>query len=104
MTRTKATDISKQVRQQVMERDKHCVSCGSHQMLTIAHVWINRSHGGLGVKENLCVLCMNCHHEYDNGKSHEQGYQRAVVQRYMIGLYDKPNLNKLKYNKYGDIF
>lgn len=104
MSRTKATDISQKIRQEVLERDKHCISCGKHSTLTIAHVWINRSHGGLGVKENLCVLCMDCHHAYDNGKSHEQDYQRAVVQRYMLGLYDKPDLNKLKYNKYNDIF
>lgn len=102
--RTKATSISKQVRQEVIERDKGCVSCGKTNNLTIAHVWINRSHGGRGVKENLAVLCISCHHDYDNGRSHEQDYQRAIVQKYMMGIYGKPDLNKLKYQKYDSIF
>lgn len=99
MTRSNATDITPKIRVEVVERDKHCVSCGSPSYLTIAHVFINRSHGGLGVKENLCVLCMDCHHHYDNGLKHDQDIVRAKVQNYMLGLYGFPDLNKLKYYK-----
>lgn len=102
--RTKATSITPQTRQEVMERDRGCVSCGNNHNLTVAHIWINRSHGGRGVKENLAVLCLKCHHELDNGRKAEQEYQQAVVQQYMMGLYGKPDLNKLKYQKYDSIF
>jgi len=101
--RTKATSITTKTRIEVMKRDGHkCVSCTKRDNLTIAHVWINRSHGGLGIPENLAVLCLSCHHHYDNGKKHEQDIQRAIVQHYMMGIYGTPDLNKLKYIKYGD--
>lgn len=101
--RTKATSITTKTRLEVMKRDGHkCVSCKSNNALTIAHVWINRSHGGKGIPENLCVLCVKCHHEYDNGKKHEQDFQRALIQGYMLAIYGTPDLNKMKYQKYGD--
>lgn len=99
MKRSNATDISSKVRKEVFERDTHCIVCGKHSTLTIAHVYINRSHGGLGVKENLCVLCMDCHHKHDNGKKVDQDYMRLAVQTYMMGLYGRPNLKRLKYYK-----
>lgn len=101
--RTKETTITPKIRQEVMERDRQCVSCGKSNNLTIAHVWINRSHGGKGIPENLAVLCLSCHHEYDNGKKEQQDYQRAVVQLYMMNLYGSPDLNKIKYTKHGDL-
>jgi len=100
MSQRQFTEIKPKVRQEVLERDKHCVVCGRHDTLTVAHVYINRSHGGLGIPENLCVLCTECHHKYDNGKKTEQELQRAIVQSYMYGVYGFPDLNKLKYNKY----
>lgn len=101
--RTKSTGISKQVRQEVLERDKCCVGCGTSQSLSIAHVFVNRSHGGLGVKENLCVLCITCHHQMDNGKKHEQDLMRLKVQQHMISHYGIINVNKLKYTKWDDL-
>lgn len=100
MKQRKFTDVSPKVRAEIFERDKHCVSCGSHSTLTVAHVYINRSHGGLGIPENLCLLCTDCHHKYDNGKKTDQELQRAIVQSYMYGLYGFPNLVQLKYNKF----
>mgnify|MGYP001550655271 FL=1 len=98
--RTKATD-TKHIRQEILERDNYnCVGCGTSQALTIAHVFVNRSHGGLAVKENLCVLCMDCHHQMDNGKKHEQDLMRLKVQSYMMELYGIINIKKLKYYKW----
>lgn len=97
------TRVSKKVRDEVLERDGYkCISCGTTHQLSIAHVFINRSHGGLGVKENLCVLCMTCHHQMDNGKTHEQEYMRHLVQMYMIDKHGKINTKRLKYNKWLD--
>ena len=44
--RSKACDITPKVRREVMERDKRCVNCGRTNMLTIAHVYVSRAHGG----------------------------------------------------------
>jgi len=99
MKQSNATDITPKIRVEILERDKYCVSCGSPSMLTIAHVFVNRSAGGLGIKENLAVLCMSCHHHYDNGLQYDQEIVRAKVQTYMYGLYGFPDLNKLKYYK-----
>ena len=62
--RSKATDISNKVRKIVKDRDKYCVICGSSHNLEIAH-YISRKHGGLGIPENLILLCKQCHYNYD---------------------------------------
>lgn len=97
--RSKLCDISPSVRDLVMNRDKGCVVCGSRSALTIAHVFINRSHGGLGVKENLCVLCIKCHHDYDNGFKEDSNRIKDHVQSYMHKLYSI-DIQSLKYNKW----
>lgn len=102
--RTKQTSVSDKVRKEVLERDKGCcVACGDYRTLTIAHVFVNRSHGGLGVKENLATLCMKCHHDMDNGKKTDQEFIRAIVQTYMIDLYGMIDIKKLKYTKWDDL-
>jgi len=59
--RTRALAIDSLVRRKVMERDNNCcILCGKTTTLTIAH-YINRGRGGLGIEQNLVVLCMNHH-------------------------------------------
>lgn len=63
--RSKATDISKKVKEKVWERDVHkCVLCGSPYAKPNAH-YIPRSAGGLGIEQNIVTLCMYCHHAMD---------------------------------------
>jgi 5-methylcytosine-specific restriction endonuclease McrA len=69
--RSKACDISSKVRKQVIERDKYCIICGVNRNLQIAH-YISRARGGLGIPQNLGLLCINCHSQYDNGKLHNE--------------------------------
>lgn len=97
--RSKATDINSKVRKEVMERDKHCVSCGSRYNLTVAHVFINRSHGGLGVKENLCILCMDCHMKLDHGKLVDSQPIKEITENYLRGLYPEYCVTNLKFRK-----
>lgn len=99
--RSKATDIKSSVRSEVFLRDKYrCVSCGSPTNLTLAHIYINRSHGGLGVMQNLATLCMTCHHHLDNGKRNDHDIVEAKVKEYMMSLYGKPDFKALKYIKW----
>ena len=99
-SRSKACDISPKVRNEVMIRDgKRCVYCGGNYMLSLAHVFVNRSHGGLGVKENLVVLCMPCHMSLDNGKKDKSAPIRYSVEFYLKHLYGDIDVDKLKYRK-----
>jgi 5-methylcytosine-specific restriction endonuclease McrA len=68
---SKACDISPKVRKEVLERDNYCIICGSSYGLQIAH-YISRARGGLGIPQNLAVMCVKCHGEYDNGKFHKE--------------------------------
>ena len=60
--------VSKRVALEVLERDGYCINCGSPYNPDIAH-FIGRGQGGLGIKENLAVLCRTCHHALDNGNN-----------------------------------
>lgn len=62
--RTKALQIPQSVKEKVWERDGGCVYCGSHNAAPVAH-YIARSHGGLGIEENILTLCGECHRRYD---------------------------------------
>jgi hypothetical protein len=58
--RTRATAISMTVRRNVKERDQFCFLCGQSQGHQIAH-YIPRSKGGLGIEQNLGLVCLWCH-------------------------------------------
>lgn len=63
--RTKALMIPKFVKDRVFERDGGCcVWCGSGAGEPVAH-FIARSHGGLGIEQNVLTLCHECHRRYD---------------------------------------
>lgn len=88
--RAKAADVSNKVRQEVLERDKWCIICGSPHNKTIAH-YKSRAKGGLGIPQNLVVLCVKCHHDYDNGKM--RNHYGILIKSYLEGKYGVlPNL------------
>ena len=91
--RSKACDIPQQVKHKVWERDNHhCIYCGSPYAMPSCH-YIARSHGGLGIEENIVTLCQNCHHNYDNGKSKD--LSDAIRERIEYHLQKKyPNWDK----------
>ena len=82
--RTQATSISTKVRQTVIARDKHCIFCGSHQMLSVAH-YIPRSKGGKGIEQNLALACMPCHMRLDQSVYRKEVL--AIMERYLISHY-----------------
>lgn len=97
--RSKACDIKPKVREEVYARDKFkCVYCGTIYRLQIAHIFINRSHGGLGVKENLATLCIVCHSTLDNSKKEKAQPIRDYVEAYLKSKHEI-DLDKLKYRK-----
>lgn len=69
--RTKAVDVSDAVRKQVLHRDAYrCIFCKRSEALTMAHI-IPRSHGGLGIAENIVTACSLCHWKMDRTEQRE---------------------------------
>jgi 5-methylcytosine-specific restriction endonuclease McrA len=93
---TKATDITSRVKSAVWERDGHkCIVCGNTCAAPSAH-YIRRSHGGLGIPENVVTLCMDCHREFDEGGIHGDN-----IKRYLQRLYPDWDEKNLVYRKPG---
>lgn len=75
--RTRACAIPKEVKLIVYERDhERCIFCGAPG-LPEAHV-IPRSHGGLGVPQNIITVCRSCHDKLDNSTNRQQMLDVAV--------------------------
>ena len=95
--RTKALAIPPQVKRRVMERDgEYCVVCGRWGGLPNAH-YIARSHGGLGIEENIVTLCPECHNAYDN--SPLRRIIGAQIENYLKSQYPDWDESKLYYKK-----
>lgn len=95
--RTKALDIPQKVKDAVWERDGHrCILCGSLYAMPNAH-YIPRSHGGLGIEQNIVTLCLNCHFRYDN--TDERIFIAKDIKSYLEEKYGKLDTSKLIYKK-----
>lgn len=98
--RSKACDISPKIRKEVIERDNHCcIVCGKNYGLQIAH-YISRGRGGLGIPQNLAIMCVSCHSQYDNGKLHNEIGQ--AFREHLKAHYEDWNEEDLIYNKWRD--
>jgi len=101
MAKVNLYEFSPKTRKIIYERDNNCcVVCSGKTYLGIAHVFVPRSKGGLGIIENGALLCQECHHAMDNGS--DPAYSDMVryqVEQYMRARYDINNV-KLKYNKW----
>jgi len=84
--RARACDINLKVRAIVKERDGYCCAlCGGNGLfMSIAH-YIPRSKGGLGIEQNLLVLCQRCHHNYDNTTKRQE--YAVIIRDYLNGHY-----------------
>ena len=99
---SKACEFPPKVRKEIMRRDmSRCCYCHTKHNLTIAHAFVPRSKGGLGVKENGVVLCMLCHHKLDNGLDKEHQPIKQHIEDYMRRLYDV-SIREITYNKYSN--
>ena len=67
--RSQFCEFDKETRKYIKKRDNNrCIFCGNNGSLQIAHIFLSRSHGGKGCKENGVMLCIKCHQALDNGK------------------------------------
>ena len=106
-TRTKALGITIRVKEEVADRDSFngwtcCVLCGlpapTYNRLAYSNAhYISRSHGGLGVEENILTLCPNCHRRYDN--TEERAKLKPFFGRYLKSHYPDWDEQNLVYQK-----
>lgn len=95
--RTKASQITKEVRASVYKRDhEKCVVCGRWvpEECACCH-FIGRGRLGLGIEENIITLCARCHYNLDNG---EVG--RDLIRDYLRSKYPEWDEKKLVYSKW----
>ena len=98
--RSKECDITQKVKQKVWQRDKGCIICGNPYAMPNAH-FIPRSQGGLGIEENIVTLCIECHHDFDNGNNtQKREHIKNKIERYLKSKYKNWNKEKLIYNKW----
>ena len=76
--RTKACAISKKTKERVYKRDMGaCIFCGAPG-LPEAH-YIPRSHGGLGIEQNIITACRPCHDKLDNSTQRQHMLKKAAA-------------------------
>lgn len=96
--RSKACDISPRVRARVLCRDGgECIICHKSWGLQVAH-YIPRSQGGLGVEQNLVLLCPECHADFDNGNKRKD--YGDYIRNYLKWQYADWNEKDLIYDKW----
>ena len=98
--RSKACDIPPAVKMKVYERDNGCcIFCGKRGMPN-AHI-IPRSHGGLGIEQNIVTACLYCHSRLDNSSYREIYLNHAKI--YLRSKYEGWNEEELVYDKWKDL-
>lgn len=108
MSRKDWTEYDRETRKYIKKRDNNqCIICGSKNNLQIMHIWLNRSHGGKGCKENGVLGCINCHSILDNPIGIEQNNQSKIFmeicKNYLIEkehiIPNEEFINSLKFKK-----
>lgn len=105
---TREKIFKSEVRKHILLRDSGCIFCKvgrweipedyGKRILDIAHI-VNRSQGGLGIKENGVTLCRNHHQLLDNGNKGWRGEMQQYMEEYMRQWYPEWNRDKLLYRK-----
>ena len=65
--RSQWCEYNKEERKHIKKRDgDKCVICKNKGALQIMHIFVNRSHGGRGIRTNGVLGCIKCHRILDN--------------------------------------
>jgi len=100
--RSKACDISHDVRAAVYERDRGtCVLCGRPGLPNMH--FIPRSAGGLGIEQNVVCGCPHCHSDYDNGYHKDLNLRSLLgerIEHYLKSVYEDWDKDQLFYRKW----
>ena len=95
---TDACDITPKVKDEVWARDGgRCIFCGSPDAAPNMH-YVPRSHGGLGIAENIGTGCIHCHNRLDN--SADRPGMLMEFEAYLMRQYPGWNRENLIYRKW----
>lgn len=98
--RSKACNISKTVRKEVIDRDhSRCIWCGKFMASPQICHYISRGCGGLGIPENLVCGCVECHQQADQG-THTKRYKTAM-REHLKRCYPDWDESRLRYRRDG---
>ena len=100
--RTPMLGITKKVKLAVWQRDNgRCIFCGKLVSWNYANShFIKRSHGGLGIEQNIMTNCQKCHDLFDNTPYRDK--MGKYAEEYLSSHYSNWNKDDLKYKK-GDL-
>lgn len=97
--RAKACSIPKAVKDAVWERDgQRCIICGSRYAFPDSH-FVRRSHGGLGIEENIVTMCRLCHDSYDKGTAEQRQRIGHMTVEHLKRIYPNWNRENLIYRR-----
>ena len=72
----------KKAKMELYEETPYCFNCGIGSLLTCAHlVPRSRRRDLIACKDNLIVLCMDCHHQLDFGARTELTAWQDILKR-----------------------
>ena len=106
--RSQWCEFDKEERKYIKKRDKdRCIICKNKGALQIMHIFINRSHGGRGIRTNGCLGCIKCHKIIDNPIGVEQNKKSKELlefcKQYLIDVeninFNDEFIDSLKYKK-----
>lgn len=97
--RTKELAISKNTKLIVYQRDGgKCIFCDAPVTWNLANShFIKRSHGGLGIEQNIFCACAECHHEFDDTINRNQ--MLPIARKHLQSKYMDWNEEDLVYKK-----
>ena len=98
--RTKALSISKDVKMVVWKRDNgKCIFCDTPVKWNMANShFIKRSHGGLGIEQNILTNCEKCHKKSDDSPERVE-WMLEHAERYLRLKYPDWRKEDLIYKK-----
>lgn len=91
-------EFDKETRKYIKKRDKErCVVCGKRGGTQAMHIFLSRSHGGKGSKENGCLGCVKCHKIIDSPIGKEENKLSAIyLEKCKKYLIEKENIKDIK--------
>ena len=98
--RVKATNIPREVKEKVWERDnEHCIICKKWVPVDCACAhFVSRARMGLGCEENILTLCPKCHRLFDG---HMRKQYEPFIKEHLKEKYPGWDESKIVYSKWG---
>ncbi len=109
-TRNRKLQFDTKTKQLIMARDRYCIFCSMNYHMERAEQYacsipdimhyINRSAGGLGIKENGVLGCRYHHMLLDNGSRGFRQEMLGIMREHLKRLYPDWDESRLYYSKY----